>query len=184
MSRKEDFWLQGAQLGQSHAKDHKLSERRQFMTTTTRLDHPLWWLSIKGVVIHPFQQNRRVVLSPWCNHRSSVNKHVAWQVFRPPYQQVPPFLPKLHASGILCWFWYSQSTYVANSMFLVGVFLLTKVLLVSSQLSLMFPSHGDSERNPCLPNPCHNEGQCTVSGSSFDCSCSIGWKGERCEGRY
>ena len=113
-----------------------------------------------------------------------MNKHVAGQVFRPPYQQVPSSLAKLHASGILCWFWYSKCTYVANSMFLVGVFLLTKVLLVSAQFSLMFPSHGDSERNPCLPNPCHNDAQCTVSGSSFDCSCSIGWKGERCEGRY
>ena len=69
-------------------------------------------------------------------------------------------------------------------MFLVGIFLLTEVVLVSAQFSLAFSSHDDSERNPCLPNPCQNEGQCAVSGSSFDCSCSIGWKGERCEGRY
>lgn len=72
----------------------------------------------------------------------------------------------------------------SDSMFFAGVFLLTNLLLVSSEVSLMFSSHGDSERNPCLPNPCHNDGQCTVSGSSFDCSCTIGWKGERCEGRY
>ncbi len=114
-----------------------------------------------------------------------MNKHVAWQVFRLPCRQGVPSLPKLHASGIFCWFWsVSRRTYVANSMFFVGVFLLTKVLLVSAQFSLMLSSHGDSERNPCLPNPCHNDGQCTVSGSSFDCSCTIGWKGERCEGMY
>lgn len=68
-------------------------------------------------------------------------------------------------------------------MFLVSFFLLTKVLFVSADASLMFSSsNGDPERNPCLPNPCHNDGQCTVSGTSFECSCPIGWKGERCEG--
>lgn len=72
-------------------------------------------------------------------------------------------------------------------MFFVGILLLAKTLLVSADVSLMFSSShnfdGNQERNPCLPNPCQNDGQCTVSGKGFECSCSIGWKGERCEGK-
>lgn len=38
-------------------------------------------------------------------------------------------------------------------------------------------------RSPCQPNPCQYEGECSVSGTSFDCSCPAGRKGERCEGK-
>ena len=38
------------------------------------------------------------------------------------------------------------------------------------------------EKDSCFPNPCQHGGDCSVSGSSFDCSCAVGWKGERCEG--
>lgn len=35
--------------------------------------------------------------------------------------------------------------------------------------------------NPCMPNPCQNNGICTVSGTSFVCSCLSGFSGQRCE---
>jgi uncharacterized membrane protein len=32
----------------------------------------------------------------------------------------------------------------------------------------------------CDPNPCENDGACTVSGDSFTCRCAEGWEGETC----
>ena len=55
LSSRDDLWWYGARLSQSNARERELSERRQFMTTTTRFDRPLWWLSNKRVVFHPFQ---------------------------------------------------------------------------------------------------------------------------------
>jgi len=37
--------------------------------------------------------------------------------------------------------------------------------------------------NPCLPNPCQNNGLCTPSGTSYVCACLTGYTGQRCETR-
>ena len=40
-----------------------------------------------------------------------------------------------------------------------------------------------SEKNPCQPNPCKSSGSCTISDEDegFQCICSSGNKGKRCE---
>ena len=37
--------------------------------------------------------------------------------------------------------------------------------------------------DPCVPNPCQNNGMCSVESNSFNftCQCSIGWSGSTCE---
>ena len=31
------------------------------------------------------------------------------------------------------------------------------------------------ELSPCVPNPCENGGQCSLSGSSYVCDCPVGF---------
>lgn len=37
--------------------------------------------------------------------------------------------------------------------------------------------------DPCMPNPCQNNGLCTASGTSYTCACLAGYTGQRCETR-
>ncbi|GBN19237.1 hypothetical protein AVEN_31019-1, partial [Araneus ventricosus] len=41
----------------------------------------------------------------------------------------------------------------------------------------LLPSKGD----PCLSNPCKNDGTCDADGTGFKCKCRAPWKGESCE---
>lgn len=69
-----------------------------------------------------------------------------------------------------------------NPMFCLRCSVLGSIVVLLSEFPLAFASRNDTERNPCFPNPCHNDGQCAVSGANFECSCASGWKGEKCEG--
>ena len=40
------------------------------------------------------------------------------------------------------------------------------------------------EYNPCLSNPCQNEGVCSNSTEGFVCTCSGNYEGTTCSGRY
>jgi hypothetical protein len=35
---------------------------------------------------------------------------------------------------------------------------------------------------PCSDSPCFNDGSCFISGSSYSCSCFLGFTGSRCQG--
>ena len=35
---------------------------------------------------------------------------------------------------------------------------------------------------PCSDAPCFNGGSCVISGSSYSCSCLLGFRGSRCQG--
>ncbi|XP_061190290.1 uncharacterized protein LOC133198173 [Saccostrea echinata] len=35
--------------------------------------------------------------------------------------------------------------------------------------------------SPCFPNPCKNRGHCEVDGTSYNCTCLEGFKGDKCE---
>ncbi|XP_028405849.1 uncharacterized protein LOC114528425 isoform X2 [Dendronephthya gigantea] len=37
------------------------------------------------------------------------------------------------------------------------------------------------EKNECFPNPCENNGECTLTSEGFECSCSKRFKGKKCE---
>jgi len=37
---------------------------------------------------------------------------------------------------------------------------------------------------PCHSNPCENNGVCSKSGNSYNCACSAGYTGRRCESVY
>ncbi|XP_072051694.1 uncharacterized protein [Amphiura filiformis] len=37
-----------------------------------------------------------------------------------------------------------------------------------------------SGQNPCTPNPCSNNGQCSASGATFFCTCTSSWTGPTC----
>lgn len=70
-----------------------------------------------------------------------------------------------------------------------AIFISLPVLIQASDYSSLFNSyyspnyrHNHVGRNPCQPNPCEYDGQCIASGTSYDCSCPPGRKGERCEG--
>src|SRR5664279_4474361 len=43
-----------------------------------------------------------------------------------------------------------------------------------------------AELNPCLPNPCENDGVCQKkSSTAFTCQCAPGWTGDFCHtGKY
>jgi hypothetical protein len=34
--------------------------------------------------------------------------------------------------------------------------------------------------DPCASSPCQNGGQCSVSGTSFTCTCASGYEGSTC----
>lgn len=36
--------------------------------------------------------------------------------------------------------------------------------------------------DPCVPNPCENEGFCAAELGTFECKCVPGFKGRTCEG--
>ena len=38
--------------------------------------------------------------------------------------------------------------------------------------------------NPCLSNPCQNQGLCSNSTEGFECTCSGNYEGITCSGRY
>ena len=38
--------------------------------------------------------------------------------------------------------------------------------------------------DPCLPNPCKNEGVCKADLNTFECRCVPGFKGKTCEGMF
>lgn len=41
-----------------------------------------------------------------------------------------------------------------------------------------------SDKDPCHPNPCKNTGSCLhTSDGGFVCNCSIGFKGDTCQGK-
>ena len=39
----------------------------------------------------------------------------------------------------------------------------------------------ETPSDPCSPNPCMNEGVCSVTGNGAVCACPWGWTGSRCE---
>ncbi|XP_062575528.1 uncharacterized protein LOC134237456 [Saccostrea cucullata] len=49
------------------------------------------------------------------------------------------------------------------------------------ELKVQAISGSTNPTNPCSPNPCQNSGTCSVSGSSYTCTCSSGWSGTNCE---
>lgn len=40
-----------------------------------------------------------------------------------------------------------------------------------------------SGKDLCIPSPCKNEGHCETHGFTFECHCTLGYKGKHCEGR-
>lgn len=38
-----------------------------------------------------------------------------------------------------------------------------------------------SGRDPCLVNPCHNNGTCVYMGTTYQCHCPEGFVGQYCE---
>ena len=40
------------------------------------------------------------------------------------------------------------------------------------------------DKDPCHPNPCFNSGACLHVDDEFVCNCSVGFKGQHCEGLY
>ncbi|XP_038056587.1 CUB and sushi domain-containing protein 1-like isoform X2 [Patiria miniata] len=53
-----------------------------------------------------------------------------------------------------------------------------KVTLGGFDVLLMEIGGGE---DPCSPNPCYNDGACSVAGSGYSCMCVVGYYGPRCK---
>uniref|UniRef100_A0A3P8SLY7 Coagulation factor VIIi n=1 Tax=Amphiprion percula TaxID=161767 RepID=A0A3P8SLY7_AMPPE len=79
---------------------------------------------------------------------------------------VPVFLQKLEADSVL---WRRR----ANSGFLEE-----EVFENDDKTTFLEPPVG---RDPCLVNPCQNNGTCVYVGTSYECQCSEGFEGRYCQ---
>ncbi|XP_071127409.1 uncharacterized protein [Mytilus edulis] len=60
---------------------------------------------------------------------------------------------------------------------IVAVFVILILTIVFISLILYF----QLKETPCEHEPCHNDGTCIEVGESFNCECSIGYNGIKCE---